>query len=253
MTATPQLYAFGISHYCEKARWALDWRGIAFKEVRWPPGPHILLARRQGAAGSSLPILRHADEVIQGSGAIIDWAERMGGGPSLTPELDAERALAIEARADAVLGVHVRRFVYGATLTDHPELVKPLLFDGVAPRLRTAAEAMWPMVRKTMIAGMDAGPEAAPDSQVRIEDELDWLEERLAEGGGFLAGGGFSRADLTVASLLAPLARPDEAPIYRDFSLPQPLAATVEAWRRRPLLQWVLTIYREHRRPVRPE
>jgi len=34
--ARPRLVTFGISHFCEKARWALDWHGIAYDEVSWP-------------------------------------------------------------------------------------------------------------------------------------------------------------------------------------------------------------------------
>ena len=33
VTAKPQLITFAASHFCEKARWALDWHGIAYEEV----------------------------------------------------------------------------------------------------------------------------------------------------------------------------------------------------------------------------
>ena len=76
MTQTkPRLITFGISHFCEKARWALDWHGIPYSEIGWPPGLHIVLAKRCGAKGTTLPILLDGEIVIQGSGAIIDWAE----------------------------------------------------------------------------------------------------------------------------------------------------------------------------------
>ena len=71
----PKLITFGRSHFCEKARWALDWHGIAYDEIGWPPGLHIILAKRCGAKATTLPILLDGESVIQGSGAIIDWAE----------------------------------------------------------------------------------------------------------------------------------------------------------------------------------
>lgn len=37
---------FGISPYCEKARWALDWHRIPYREIGWPPGLHQILAKR---------------------------------------------------------------------------------------------------------------------------------------------------------------------------------------------------------------
>jgi hypothetical protein len=51
MTQTSvRLVTFGLSLYCEKARWALDWHDIAYGEIGWPPGLHRLLATRCGAA-----------------------------------------------------------------------------------------------------------------------------------------------------------------------------------------------------------
>jgi glutathione S-transferase len=31
------LYAFQISHYVEKVRWAMDYCGIEYQEVQWTP------------------------------------------------------------------------------------------------------------------------------------------------------------------------------------------------------------------------
>jgi glutathione S-transferase len=50
----PRLITFGRSHFCEKARWALDWHGIAYDEIGWPPGLHIILAKRCGAKTTTL-------------------------------------------------------------------------------------------------------------------------------------------------------------------------------------------------------
>ena len=41
-----KLVTFGISHYCEKARWALDWHGIAYEEINWAPGGIMLIGFR---------------------------------------------------------------------------------------------------------------------------------------------------------------------------------------------------------------
>ena len=67
---------FGISPNCEKARWALDWHRIPYREIGWPPGLHQILAKRCGAKSSALPILLEGDTVVQGSSAIIDWGKR---------------------------------------------------------------------------------------------------------------------------------------------------------------------------------
>ena len=70
----PVLYVFAISHYCEKARWALEYLGVEY-EIRYlAPGIHIKVARKLGAAGTSLPMLPVAGRGLQGS------AGGMGGG-----------------------------------------------------------------------------------------------------------------------------------------------------------------------------
>ena len=78
----PRLVTFGGSLFCEKARWALDWHGIAYEEICWAPGVHQILAKRYGAKGSTLPILLDGETVIQGSSAVIDWADEKAKDPS---------------------------------------------------------------------------------------------------------------------------------------------------------------------------
>ena len=248
---TIQLITFSLSHYCEKARWALDWHGIPFREVGWPPGLHMRLARRAGAPKSSLPILLTGESVIQGSDEIIDWAEQQApaGRPRLTPADDLEAARDIGQRADKVLGVHVRRLIYAEVLPNQAHLAKPWLLLNTAPHHRVVGNLTWPLVRRLMIKAMDTRPEAAPDSRARVESELDWLDEQLSDGRSFLVGDRFSRADLTVAALLAPLARPEEAHVYRAMRLPAALERDVERWRDRPAITWVRTIYGKCRRP----
>ncbi len=44
----PTLYVFAISHYCEKARWALDHFGIAYRLQHVVPGLNRVIAKRLG-------------------------------------------------------------------------------------------------------------------------------------------------------------------------------------------------------------
>jgi len=53
----PQLYVFAISHYCEKARWALDYPAVDYELMYLAPGMHANLLADLGVAGSSLPVL----------------------------------------------------------------------------------------------------------------------------------------------------------------------------------------------------
>jgi glutathione S-transferase len=246
---TPELVTFAVSHYCEKARWALDWHGIRYVETCWPPGLHLWLARRAGAPRGSLPILRSQGGLLQGSTAILDWAESHGDGrgASLAVVGDSTEANEIETRVNERTAVQVRRHVYANTLEEHPEAVRPALFARTRLPLRLAGNLMWPVTRRRIAAAYDAHPTTAADSRARLERELDWLDRKLADGREFLVGDRFSRVDLTVASLLAALSRPVQMPIYRDMRLPSALDEELARWSERPILQWVNALYARYR------
>jgi glutathione S-transferase len=248
----PRLITFAASHFCEKARWALDWHGIAYNEIGWPPGLHLMLAKRCGAKCSTLPILLDGDTIIQGSGTIIDWAESKAEDPgrSLNPRSASTEAEEIERRADEVIGVHVRRLAYAELLPKYAHVVKPALFYRASGWRRQVGNMMWPVVWRIMMRMYDIRPGAAAESRARLEAELDWLDGRLADGRTYLAGDRFSRADLTVASLLANFAKPKELPAQHGMKGPDALAADVERWSKRPVMRWVITQYRAHRTPA---
>jgi hypothetical protein len=109
--ARPKLIVFGLSHFCE--------HGITYSEISWAPGLHRVLLKRHGAKGSALPVLLDGETIVQGSGAIIDWAESKAQDPtrSLKPQTgNLAEAQEIERRADEVIGIHVRRLAYAELL-----------------------------------------------------------------------------------------------------------------------------------------
>jgi glutathione S-transferase len=246
----PSLYVFAISHYCEKARWALDWHGIGYELKHLAPGSHMQVAKQLGAPGTSVPILALEDRVVQGSGAIIDWAESQCADSSkrLNPDPKLEdECRAFEKRLDDVMGVHARRYYYSEALVEYPETVLPIFTNDLAPAERLALEENWGLVQKLMRGAMDLGPEQRIESRKIVSDELDWLDDRFADGRRFMLGDRFSRADLTAASLIAPLARPKEHPTYGHLVVPPQAQADFEAWKNRPIVEWISGIYRNYR------
>ena len=244
----PKLYVFAISHYCEKGRWTLDYLGIEHQVVYLAPGQHAKFSSQLGLKTSSLPILDTGEEIIQGSAAIIDWADmRSTNGRHLVPKEGLKDCQEIEQRLDKIAGVHVRRYLYAEAMVDHPEIVRPV-FTGNLPLLQKLIVSLgWPKIRKIMIQKMDLGPEQRLDSRAIVDAELSWLDNILSDDRHYLLGGEFSRADLSAASLLAPLVCPPEHPVYAGLALPPLLAAEVAAWDQRPSLQWVRSMYKEHR------
>ena len=82
-----RLYTFNISHFAEKARWALDRTGVAYEERVLVPGPHLRTIRRLGQGATSVPVLVDGERVVQGSSAIIDYIDErwLAGDAKLTP------------------------------------------------------------------------------------------------------------------------------------------------------------------------
>ena len=169
---------------------------------------------------------------------------------SLTPRSNQAEAQEIERRADQVIGVHVRRLAYAETLPSHSHLVKPSLFLRASGWHRLIGNMMWPVARRIMIRIHDIRPGSASESRSRLDCELDWLDDKLADGRSYLAGERFSRVDLTVASLLAEFAMPKEMPVHHEMLKHDALAADVERWSKRPVMRWVIAQYRAHRTPA---
>jgi glutathione S-transferase len=138
---------------------------------------------------------------------------------------------------------------YAELLPRFPEMVKPTLFGKASGPHRLAANAMWPLSRRMMMRMHDITPGAAAESRSILEAGLDWLDSTRADNRRYLAGDRFSRADITVASLLAFFARPPEMPTYREMSIPAALRADRERWRDRPVMRWVVAQYQAHRAP----
>ena len=95
--APPVLWQFRFSHFNEKARWALDWKGIAHVRRSLLPGfhvPRVLWMTGQKA----LPVLIVDGETIHDSTRIIERLERLRPEPALYPSDEAarRRALALE-------------------------------------------------------------------------------------------------------------------------------------------------------------
>ena len=245
----PVLVVFAISHYCEKARWALDYLGVEYELKYIAPGIHRRFAQRLGAPASTLPLLVLGDHFVQGSSAIIDWAEanKSDNTMSLAPTTNVQQALDIEQRLDQVLGVHLRRYYYSEALVEHPGTVRPMFTRDLPLFQRCLITLAWRPICKLMIQGMDLGYDQGIESRKLVEAELDWLDDLLADGGRFLSGEALTRTDLTAASLLAPLVRPEQHPTYGAIQLPPRVASESEQWLSRRCLQWVSGLYQHYR------
>jgi len=234
------LYQFAGSHFCEKARWALDYKGLAWTAVNLVPGLHRRTARAL-APRSQLPILLDQGQAVQGSTAIIDYLDRTSPQPPLTPVAarEAQAAREWERYLDSNVGVPVRLYFYHHALAGR-RLATEFLLRGTPWWSRPLYAFAFPLVRRTMrrAMGIDAGAAAA--ARRRLLAAFDRLEAQL-QGQRFLAGAQFSRADLTAGALL-------EALCTGTDPLPAPLQDFRDACQARPLCTWVRALRRDFRR-----
>lgn len=242
------LYTFAPSHYCEKARWALDLSAVRHREVSWAPGPHVLLSRRLAPA-TTVPIFVTGMNRVQGSGAILDWIESEGHAAWHRPDDGATQASidGLETHADTTTGVAVRRFAYAVALAHAPDAVARELFESVAWWQRQLAQLMWPVTRQILRRSLHAEAHDIPAARGDVERELTALDELLKDGRRYLVADRLSRADLAVASLISPIAQPAEHPVYRGEATDAAFADAIAGWQSRPSIQWAVALYRDHR------
>jgi len=150
-----KLLVFPHSHYCEKARWALDFKGIDYQVRVIMPWFHVRTLKKYTDV-STVPVLLNGETVVQGSSKIIDYLE-----------------------------------------TQHPaHLLSP----------------------------------------------LDRYELREC-----LVGDRFSRADLSVSSMLSLLVMPEQHP-FPWPAIPDPqLQKFIHSYHRHPVYKWAQKIYSRHR------
>ncbi|MEA2195101.1 MAG: glutathione S-transferase [Solirubrobacteraceae bacterium] len=244
------LVTIPISHFCEKARWALDRAGVAYTERRHIQLVHWAAVKRAGG-GRTAPVLRAPEGVYAESAAILAYAdEHTPADRRLYPADDAQRAevVALERRFDTVLGPEARRWLYDQVFTDARRYA-PWNLTGV-PRWE---RRMFPFVlapAKVVIRRyLGVNTESVRNAIVRVDEEFDAVAERLADGRRYLVGERFSAADLAFAALAAPALAP---PVY-GTPLPQPpdmhdaMAAAVLRWRAHPAGAFALRMFAEER------
>jgi len=243
-----ELHQFSHSHYNEKVRWTLDYKGIAHVRINYIPGPHAPQIRRM--TGQSLvPVLRIDGLTVHGSATIIDLIEQRYPTPALYPADPAARdeALALQAKLDAELGPEVRRAAFDGMIEDARFVTATFASEKPAWKQRLF-ETAFPLVRVIMKRSMNITPETGRRARERVDGLLDFLAEKTAATG-YLVGDSFSIADLTGAALLGPVALVDHPDMKQAEPRPPRFSELCAGWADHPGMRWAHQIWRKHRPP----
>jgi glutathione S-transferase len=247
MSARPVLVTIPISHYCEKARWALDRAGVAYEERRHLPALHRVAVRRAGG-GLTAPVLVCPEgEVLRESADIVVWADARATAPAARIDLsDEARALADDY--DERLGPATRLWVYHQ-MFDHPKLVQDAMTAGVPGWQRHAFRVGNQALGKVIARVLVINDETAVEAERTFRDIFASVDALLADGRPYLAGERFSIADLTFAALAAPLIAPPNYGVTLPpvDALPPGMVAVVREHRETRAGRHALRMFEEER------
>jgi glutathione S-transferase len=234
-----RLITIPISHFCEKARWALDRAGIAYVEERHLQFVHIVAARRAGGKQTVPVLVTDGGEVLDESSAIVRWTDA-----SLYPDGAAE----LEKTFDEGLGPDGRLWMYHETLPVVRKLA-PWALAGIPRWERGMFWVGGPTVNIALrrYLGIDAA--AAEAARLRVNAVFDDVAERLSDGRRFLLGDRFTAADLAFAALAAPMLIPVRygSPLPPVEVMPEALAREVRRLREHPAGEFADRLYTEER------
>lgn len=257
-----RLITIRISHFSERARWALDRFGVAYVEEPYMPLFHFggVARATRGRGGRedrhssrfSTPVLV-TDEglTLCDSGEIVRWVDDSFGSPESTlyPAGLRDEVNAFEREVHDRLGGHARRVAY------HIAFGNPVLLGRLAARNVGALQArLFQLAAPAVIYGIQRRLEVQkryPSSLDKVHTFLDELDARVS-GRAYTFGDRFSAADLTLSALLAPLVLPSRAEGF-GASLPElgeltsAGAAFVREVRERPVGQFCLRMFATER------
>jgi glutathione S-transferase len=246
-----RLVTIPISHFCEKARWALERAGLDYSEERHVQGAHRIVARRAGG-GETVPVLVAPEGVFSESEQILTYADQ-----SLPEHLrlfPSDPALRDEVESlcrwlDSGLGPEGRRLMY-AYMLELRGLMLKVNCQGVPAWERRAMAATWPVMVRWGKRELGIGPETKAADEARVSHAFDTIADRLDDGRRYLCADRFTAADLTFAALSASVLVPPEygVPLPQPEVLPLYLAARVQSFREHPAGVYALRLFREERR-----
>jgi len=249
-----ELLTIGVSHYCEKARWALDRAGIQYKETSSAPVMHYALTLRHRTK-RTLPALLTPHGRLIDSTDILHFVDRIAS-PSarLFPEEPAQREEieALEHRFDEKLGPQTRKWAYSWGLHNKSSMLR-LMKMGIPEGQGRILDVISPMMFGFLKRGLNLGDEAIEKSQMRIAKIFEEVAQKLADGRQFLDGKRFTAADLTFAALAAPCVAPPEYGKGRMLPLEdvgEDMRRAILAMRSTPAGAFAMRLYRDHRLEV---
>lgn len=247
-----RLITIPISHYCEKARWALQRAEVDYAEEPHLQLLHVVASRRAGGKGTT-PVLVTSDAgVLAESSDILAYADaRARSDRRLYPENEdaREEIRALERDFDENLGPRGRLWMYHHILPRR-DLAETYATPGVPHWQRRLLPPMYPAVSRVISYKLGVNGAAAAAADKRVEATFDRVAQRLADGRPYLCGERFTAADLTFSALAGAVLMPLQwsIPLPQPDEIPPAAADRVRALREHPAGRHALRMFANERR-----
>jgi glutathione S-transferase len=243
----PRLITIPISHYCEKARWALERARVAYDEEGHAPLLHWRATFPLHTR--TVPILVTNGAVLTESTDIVRWADARTTEAHLYPD-DPQLRREVDELVelfDRKLGPATRRYAYFHVLP-HKKRALELVTTGVPDGERRMISSLWKPITTMMRRGMKVDEQGAERSMARIKAIFAEVEGRLSDGRRYLVGKHFSAADLAFAALASPVLGPVQNAFMPPIEMwPPSMQPAGKALRETVAGKFALRMWREER------
>ncbi len=245
-----ELYQFELSHYSEKVRLLLDYKGLAYRKIEITPGiGQVDLFRLSGQR--QVPVLKDGNRYISDSTEIAKYLDLEYPDRPLIPKDSKQRGLCLmmEEWADESIGIKSRKALFSAISQDQ-NFRKSLLPSSTPDIFKTLVQGVPNDLLKVLGVGVGYTPDVVHSAMTDLKQDLEALTLILAESP-YLVGDEPTLADFAVAGLSILLKFPDgpylDLPVnLRGKGVPEladnPLYEPFFTWRDR--------LYSQYRTPL---
>lgn len=195
-----ELYQFEMSHYVEKVRLILDYKGLEYRKIEVTPGVgQIELFQLSGQR--QVPVLKDGSEIIADSTAIADYLDKKYPDKPIIPADSKQKGLCLlmEQWADESIGFNARKALIGSVSTNQA-FRTALLPNSVPDVVKTVVGAIPGEFLSALGLSVGVGPDAVKSAHQALKRDLTALIFILREQP-YLLGDTPTLADFAVAGL----------------------------------------------------
>ncbi|MDY6897263.1 MAG: glutathione S-transferase family protein [Cyanobacteriota bacterium] len=244
-----RLITISVSHYCEKVRWALDYLKLPYVEEPHMPPFHRLKTTKLG--GKTVPVLVTENDNFIDSTDILKYLDTIVADEkklySTNPE-QRQKIKELEKLFDEQLAPEVRQWGYFHAM-DNSKLIQNKWCQGVPFWEKRLFPLVFPLMRSITKKKYRINADSAAQAYKQINSIFVKVNSLLADGRNYLVGDKMSAADITFASLAAPILQPSQHPSSTSNSqqLPVQMLAEIKEIRETAAGDFALNLYRNWR------